>query len=406
MPTSSLNSERRALAEWLDEDRRQIVAEWVKGIQEDPEIPDADHLTLAALQDHFPEMIDEFIEGLRDPTHLLDAGTREVGLAHGQRRWRHQYRLDEMLRELARVREILLDHIRRFCEEHHFSALREDASAKVRRFFDVVVALSAQQFMHEQASELTLRSAQLEDARRQIREAGDQLRAVAESRFRMLHGVSHELRNAFQEVNLGATNLLQEGGTEEQNEIAAAVARNATHLQRTLDRLQQFSSILAGESSLRVEALDLSDFLAEVEKAHQPAAERKGLKFHRAEEIDPAWVKTDHEKLRHIADILVSNALEYTKRGTIGVVIGVAENERWTLRVVDTGIGIHKDDAKMVFHEFHRTPRTAERGVGLGLIIARYLAHLMHGEITFESQHGQGSQFEVRLPRDLSAFAA
>ena len=67
---------------------------------------------------------------------------------------------------------------------------------------------------------------------------------------------------------------------------------------------------------------------------------------------------------------------------------------------------IHEDDAKMVFQEFHHTPRTAERGIGLGLVIARYLAHLMHGEITFESQLGQGSQFEVRLPRDLSVSTA
>ena len=71
MPTSAHDHERRALAKWLEEHRRDIVAEWVKAIQEDPEIPDADHLTLAALQDHFPEMVDELIEGLRSPATLL-----------------------------------------------------------------------------------------------------------------------------------------------------------------------------------------------------------------------------------------------------------------------------------------------------------------------------------------------
>ena len=405
-PPLFMNSERRALADWLIENRRQIVAEWVKAIQEDPEIPDADHLTLAALQDHFPEMVRELTEGLMDPTKLLDAGTRESGLAHGKRRWHHKYRLDEMLRELARVREILLDHIRRFCQTHHFDDLREDASAKVRRFFDVVVALSAQQFMHEQASELTLRSAQLAEAHRQIKEAGLQLRAVAESRFRMLQGVSHELRNAFQEVNFGAANLLLDQNAEERDQISASVARNASHLQLTLDRLQQFSSILAGENSLHVKSLDLAEFLKEIEKTHRPTATRKGLELHHDETTEPARVETDHEKLRHIADILVSNALEYTKRGTITVAVGSAENDQWTFRVEDTGVGIHEKDAKMIFHEFHRTARTTERGVGLGLVIARYLAHLMHGDITFESEHGQGSHFEVLLPKDLGKFAA
>jgi signal transduction histidine kinase len=311
-----------------------------------------------------------------------------------------------MLRELARVREILLARILRFCEEHQYSDLREDASAKVRRFFDVVVALSAQQFMHEQASELTLRSAQLEEAHRQIRKAGEQLRAVAQARFRMLQGVSHELRNAFQEVEFGAANLLQADSSEERNEVAAAVVRNATQLQRTLDRLQQFSSILAGESSLRIESLELSDFLKQLVKTHQPTAARKGLEFRYAEERELAWVKTDHEKLRHIADILLSNALEYTKRGRIEIGTATVENNRWKFRVVDTGIGIQQSDAKMVFHEFHRTSSTVDRGVGLGLVIAQYLAHLMHGEITFESRQGEGSRFELELPKDLSTFAA
>ena len=406
MPTSSYDRERRALVQWLGENQRQIVLEWVRAIQEDPEIPDADHLTLAALQDHFPEMVEELIEGLKDPKTLLDADTRQAAIDHGKRRWRHRYRLDELLRELTRVREILLAQIRRFCEEHRIVELREEVDAKVRKFFDMVVAHSAQQFMQEQTNEITLRSTQLKEAFQQVKAATEQLRAIAQSRFRMLRGVSHELRNALNEVSLGTANLLQEESLEERNAIMELVTRNAANLQKVLDRLQQFSNILGGDTQLHVELLEVGEFLKALEKTHGAAAMRKGLEFQRDEVANPPSVKTDHEKLRHIADILLLNAVEYTESGRVEVTTNSVEKDEWTLSVVDTGIGIPESDAKMVFREMHGRSRTAGHRPGLGLLIAQYLAHLMHGEITFESRRGEGSCFALKLPRDLSALAA
>ena len=121
---------------------------------------------------------------------------------------------------------------------------------------------------------------------------------------------------------------------------------------------------------------------------------------------DLPMIRTDTEKLRHIADILITNAIEYTDSGAVTVNAKRIEIDRWTFRVEDTGLGIHQDDAKLLFGEFHLTGRRTHRGVGLGLVIARHLAHLMQGDITFERRQSNGSRFDLTLPTDLTDLAA
>jgi signal transduction histidine kinase len=219
--------------------------------------------------------------------------------------------------------------------------------------------------MKEQEAEVSLRSKQLHEACERVQVATEQLREIAQTRLHLLQCVSHELRNALQAVGLGAMNLLQETNAQRRSESRIVMTRNAAHLQHILDRLQQFSNILAGETRLEAELLDLSEFLQALKKTHGQAAERKGLDLACFMTKDLPTVKTDAGKLRHIADILLSNAVEYTDHGSIEVTTSSKKNGRWIFRVGDTGMGIHESDAKQVFREFHRSQRSVRRGVGL-----------------------------------------
>ncbi|HZJ16983.1 MAG TPA: sensor histidine kinase [Chthoniobacteraceae bacterium] len=391
------------LAHHLEAARHEIVSEWMKAVQEDAQIPNADHLTLAALEDHFPEMLAELITALQEPATAGDSDNRRTGREHGGRRLRQGYRLDEALRELARVRELVLARVQRFCEERNLSALRTEAEKTIRCFFDTIIVASARQFMQEQEAEVLLRSRQLENAYERVRAATDQLRAVADSRLRLLRGVSHELRNALQSVNLLAEALRQESEAERRSSLFSELSGSANHLQRVLDRLQEFSNILGGEARLQLDSVDLGQFIEALDKTHRGAAERKGLDFRSGNPAKMAVITTDSDKLRHIADILLSNAIQCTERGFVEVTIRPDEDDRWIFRVADTGVGFDEASAKRVFHEFHGGTHASRRGVGLGLVIARHLAHLMDGEITFQSKRGEGSQFEVNLPIELRA---
>jgi len=142
----------------------------------------------------------------------------------------------------------------------------------------------------------------------------------------------------------------------------------------------------------------LRELAGDLEREHRPIAEKKGLRFLSGLSVEFAEIISDQNKLHEIGEILLSNAIEYTTAGSVSLEVVYAEPHRWALRVTDTGSGIDPIDAHQIFSEFH-SRNSAASGLRLGLIIARHLARLLGGEITFQSTIGEGSRFEVNLPR-------
>jgi signal transduction histidine kinase len=98
---------------------------------------------------------------------------------------------------------------------------------------------------------------------------------------------------------------------------------------------------------------------------------------------------------------LISNAVKFTETGSITVTLFRLSEERWSMRVADTGIGIPKEHRESIFEPFRQVDETIAReygGVGLGLSIVKRLTSSMKGTIRVESELGQGSTFTVTLP--------
>jgi signal transduction histidine kinase len=395
------NQALAALAARLEADLPDLMIEWADAVRDDPEIAATDHLTLTMLRDHFPQMLGELVEMLRTPAadpHVSEV--REVGREHGKTRWRHGYRLDEMLRELARMRTLVLRRASGW-----FSMLlpadRERCGEVVAEFFDTVAAASAREFVHAQEAETLLRSRQLQNAYEQVQAATAEWQAVARSRLGLLRGVSHELKNVLQALALASDALVDESDLKRRTSAGYELRVSAVRLQRLLDRLQELSAILANEARVEPERLPLPPFLVELEGAYRPAADRKGLALSCSTATGPLSVTTDRAKLRAIADSLIANAIEFTEHGSVRVTALNDAPGRWILRVEDTGIGIDESSRELIFSEFHGTASAQHAGLGLGLVAARHLAHLMDGEITFRSAPGEGSCFELNLPVDF-----
>jgi K+-sensing histidine kinase KdpD len=121
----------------------------------------------------------------------------------------------------------------------------------------------------------------------------------------------------------------------------------------------------------------------------------------------------DETRLRQILLNLLNNAVKYTDEGSITLTLDAApaEEQRISLRfeVSDTGRGIQKEDMPRLFSEFTRFDNSSEiQGTGLGLLIARQFARLMGGDITAQSEYGNGSVFTAIIPQrvtDPSPFA-
>ena len=117
--------------------------------------------------------------------------------------------------------------------------------------------------------------------------------------------------------------------------------------------------------------------------------------------MEPVSVRADREQLRRVVLNLVDNAIKYTPAGGSVALSVRSDADQACLIVSDTGIGISADEQQRIFNRFHRTTETRDRdqrGVGLGLSIARSIAEAHGGKIEVESILGQGSTFTVRLP--------
>ncbi len=367
----------------------------------DEGIPTADKLTMSALEDHFPEMLGELIEMIEGSERAtVEKKAPTTAREHGKSRWRQGYRLDEVIRELNRLREMIVEFVERFTEEVFPRHNCEVEVRLLRRFFDTIAATSAQQFAASQEAEVILRTSQLRNAYEQAQAATNELRSVSESRLHLLRGVVHELRNALQPIGLAAVSLLEEPQSTERDAIGQDLAKTGGRLQALLDRLLQYSEILAGEARIRSETFALSELLQDLEEAHQKTAGEKGLALEcRSDGMDFDTIHSDREKLLQIGATLIDNAITYTETGSVKIDCAPADrNDRWTLRVTDTGCGIPPEQAQRLFSGFHSDKGS---GLHLGLLLARYLAQLLGGEITVQSEVGRGSQFEVNLPRSI-----
>src|SRR5262249_26361286 len=110
---------------------------------------------------------------------------------------------------------------------------------------------------------------------------------------------------------------------------------------------------------------------------------------------ETAWA--DPEPLRHVADVLLRNALEATQAGGSIFVASAGDGQtlRWTIK--DSGRGLTPEEAAHLFAPF-LCGRQAGRGLGLGLPRAARIAERAGGEITWQSTPGQGTSFQVKIP--------
>jgi len=147
--------------------------------------------------------------------------------------------------------------------------------------------------------------------------------------------------------------------------------------------------------------VDLRHALTEASQLIEPVAQQKRLELVTELPAEPVTVVTDDDKVRQVVINLLSNAVRYTEKGTIRLELDASKSDI-AIRVHDTGIGIAAGDVKHVFEPFwqvDRSQRTRDGGTGLGLAVVKQIVELLGGTASVTSVLGDGSVFEMRLPR-------
>ena len=154
---------------------------------------------------------------------------------------------------------------------------------------------------------------------------------------------------------------------------------------------------------MQMESMDLGALAREAARPRQVLGEKEGLTL-RVDAPGPVPMDGDPARLEQVLLILLDNAMRHTPAGgTITVRAGVDGGDA-VLEVADTGEGIGPEAIDSVFDRFYRADPSREAGsrtgAGLGLAIARGIVLAHGGEISVQSQPGEGASFIARLPRD------
>jgi signal transduction histidine kinase len=128
-------------------------------------------------------------------------------------------------------------------------------------------------------------------------------------------------------------------------------------------------------------------------------AEQKGIDL-QVGQVQEIMILGDKVRLQQLFTNLIDNAIKYTSEGSIRITVEKDE-ENAVVQVVDTGIGIPREEQEKIFKRFYRADKSRSRetgGVGLGLSIAEWIVHAHHGRIEVDSELNKGSTFTVYLP--------
>jgi heavy metal sensor kinase len=211
---------------------------------------------------------------------------------------------------------------------------------------------------------------------------------------------SHELKTPLCALRGEAEVLLsKKRPPEEYQEGLAHFIERFDQLNRMINDLILLSKFDSSQVELNMASLRLDLLVQEIGNLFRILAEQNGvdLQMGRNQEVK---IVGDKVRLQHLFSNLIDNAIKYTPEGSIRITVE-RDGENAVVQVVDTGIGIPREEQEKIFKRFYRVDRSRSKesgGVGLGLSIAEWIARAHHGRIEVESELNRGSTFTVYLP--------
>ncbi len=245
-------------------------------------------------------------------------------------------------------------------------------------------------------------NAEIRGQRNQIERLAEEARRSSEAKLRFFTNFSHELRTPLTLILGPVEDLLTSPSdlTPAQCHDLKLVRRNAQRLLQLVNQLLDFRKIDVGKMAVRATEGNLVDFVREIIDVFEKTARRHGITFRflPAEPVIRLWF--DGDILDKVLFNLLSNAFKHTPDGgqiTVSIQ-SVTATQTVHISVEDNGRGIAESDQPHILEWFYQGSQPSANGSGLGLALAEGLTRLHQGTLSFRSQLGHGSTFDVTLP--------
>ncbi|MCW1967868.1 MAG: ATP-binding protein [Anaerolineae bacterium] len=247
-----------------------------------------------------------------------------------------------------------------------------------------------------------------------MKEARDQALHMVELKTSFLATVSHELRTPLHSIEGYLELLLDTPLDEEQNSYAKTAFDASVNLNDIINEVLDFSKLDSKAMQLQLAAGSVKTVVENVVATLNSKAMQKNLFLNLDVSSQvPSQLMIDSQRLRQILINLAGNAIKFTQQGGVQIRVqpqAISDGAITLLfSVIDTGVGISKNDQQRIFQPFMQADNTATRafgGTGLGLAIVKSLVELMGGEVGVQSEVGNGSRFWFTIVSPVAKIQA
>lgn len=340
---------------------------------------------------------------------LLNAAFKTAALI-GLFLWAFRKYLTNPLEKMTdEIQKIDMDHLKEISPIESFSVNNELVLLQ-KSFNDMISILQKSKKelsnvnvrLEKSVEERTL---ELEEMKNKAVDAMENANLANKAKSEFLANMSHEIRTPMNAI-LGFSELLKkEVNSEKGRRFLDSILSSTDALLRLINDILDLSKVEAGKLELEYDACSVKAMVYQIESMFKEKADSKNLELEVG--ITPALpdcLVIDEIRIRQVLMNLISNAIKFTHAGYIKILVDFKTSEAGKgdlkFTVIDSGIGIPKDQIDSIFEVFKQVKGQRQKvygGTGLGLAICMRLVHLMNGKVDVESQSNKGSTFTVQF---------
>ncbi|WP_339902585.1 PAS domain-containing sensor histidine kinase [uncultured Cyclobacterium sp.] len=224
---------------------------------------------------------------------------------------------------------------------------------------------------------------------------------ISHLKSNIISNMSHEIRTPLNGI-LGSTEYIIQTRSNDKEliEHLNIIKESGDRLLHTITNFLDLSSLESDELGVVMEKTNVNDFISKILINHKSIGIKKGILVTSKFLTKPFYANLERKYLQIIINNIVGNAIKYSEKGMILVVVEKVENDM-IIKVHDQGIGISKDYLNKLFYPFEQESKGFNRkfeGSGLGLAITKHLVEKLNGNIEVESEKGNGTLVRILIP--------